>query len=127
MRHSTICDPKPRKGQILCHNFYKNVIKWLDQLTTHSITLAWCPGHSNIRGNERADELAKAATEQPGTTDTTITCSAKSENTLHKHGSKFGKTILNRDAMLKQTGFPPHLDHHPTSKALGTNGNYLDA
>ena len=70
---STICDPKPRKGQILCHNFYKNAIKWLNQSTTHRITLAWCPGHSNICGNERANKLAKAATEQPGTTDTTIT------------------------------------------------------
>ena len=70
---STICDPKPRKGQLLCYNFYKKAIKWLDQSTNHRITLAWCPGHSDIRGNERADKLAKAATEQPGTSDTTTT------------------------------------------------------
>jgi len=53
-------------------------------------------------------------------------CSNEPENASQKHGLKLGRTILNRDAILKQTGFPSHLDQHPILKTLETNGNYLD-
>ena len=32
---TTICNPQPRKGQILAYNFYHNVIRWLEQSDTH--------------------------------------------------------------------------------------------
>jgi len=54
------------------------------------------------------------------------TCSDEPENVSQKYGLKLGRTILNRDAILKQTGFFPHLDQHPISKTLETNGNYSD-
>jgi hypothetical protein len=37
--------------------------KFLDDDPTHSIEIAWCPSHCNIKGNDRADELAKEATQ----------------------------------------------------------------
>ena len=37
--------------------------KFLDDDPTRSIEVAWCPSHCNIPGNDRADELAKEATQ----------------------------------------------------------------
>ena len=57
-----ITDPKPGPAQYFTLSFH-NLIRPL--LTTHpnlSITVAWCPSHCGIPGNERADTLAKEAT-----------------------------------------------------------------
>jgi len=66
-----ICDPQPRKDQILAYDFYRNAIRWLEQSDIHQLTLAWCPSHLNIHGNERADKLAKSAIDLPEEIDTT--------------------------------------------------------
>jgi len=39
------------------------IIPFLESSNQHHIEIAWTPGHKNIVGNERADTLAKAATE----------------------------------------------------------------
>lgn len=70
---SAVIDPKPCQGQLLAHVFYRNTLKWLDTSPTHHLSLSWCPGHSKIRGNKRADQLAKEATSLPGLTDPTTT------------------------------------------------------
>jgi len=37
--------------------------KFLDDNLTYTIEIAWCLSHCNIKGNDRADELAKEATQ----------------------------------------------------------------
>ena len=58
-----IFDPKPGPGQLYAAKFHHKMTKFLNGNTTHSIKVAWCPSHCNIPGNDRADELAKEATQ----------------------------------------------------------------
>jgi hypothetical protein len=51
-----ISDPKLQPGQLYG-------AKFLDEDPTHSVGVPWCPRHCNIEGNDRADELAKEATQ----------------------------------------------------------------
>jgi hypothetical protein len=37
--------------------------KFLNNNPTHSIKITWCLSHCNIKGNKRADELTKEATQ----------------------------------------------------------------
>jgi len=39
------------------------IISFLESSNQHYIEITWAPGHKNVVGNERADTLAKAATE----------------------------------------------------------------
>ena len=48
-------------------------MSFLDENRGANIEVSWVPGHMNIEGNDRADELAKEATElEPATETTTI-------------------------------------------------------
>jgi len=50
----------PGKAQEYSLTFHRNILNLLDQHINLHIALTWCPGHFNIKGNERADELAKS-------------------------------------------------------------------
>jgi len=58
-----IFDPKPQPGQYYVAKFHRRTSKFLDDDITHTIEIAWCPSHCKIKGNDRADELAKEATQ----------------------------------------------------------------
>ncbi|KAF8958420.1 hypothetical protein BDZ97DRAFT_1668619, partial [Flammula alnicola] len=58
----SIFDPKPQPGQIYVSIFYTKLRTFLDNDPGHKLSVSWCPSHSDIKGNERADELAKEAT-----------------------------------------------------------------
>ena len=58
-----IFDPKPCPGQLYAAKFHHRMTKFLNTDKTHAIEVAWCPSHCNIKGNDRADELAKEATQ----------------------------------------------------------------
>ncbi|CAK5274979.1 unnamed protein product, partial [Mycena citricolor] len=60
---ATIFDPKPRAGQLYAHQFHKAICGFLEGDPQRTVEIAWSPGHCNIEGNERADELAKSGTE----------------------------------------------------------------
>ncbi|KAJ3886524.1 hypothetical protein GG344DRAFT_57283, partial [Lentinula edodes] len=55
----TIFDTSPKPGQGYCSNFYRKIVEFLDMDITHTVEVAWVPSHTGIRGNERADFLAK--------------------------------------------------------------------
>ena len=58
-------NPKPRPGQLYAAKFHHRVTKFLDVDNAHMIEyIAWCPSYCNIKGNDRADELAKEATQR---------------------------------------------------------------
>lgn len=58
-----IFDPKAKAGQAHAKRFRRYVEKFLDQDPQNTIDIDWSPGHQDIEGNERADELAKEAAE----------------------------------------------------------------
>ena len=69
---TAISDPKPKTAQFFALKFH-NIIRPL--LTTHEnlkISISWCPSHCGIPGNERADKLAKEATELERQTPYTV-------------------------------------------------------
>ncbi|KAJ3536486.1 hypothetical protein NMY22_g6022 [Coprinellus aureogranulatus] len=68
---SSIFNPRPTAGQSFAHSFYQLASKFLDADNNHRISIRWCPSHCGIRGNERADRLAKQATSLPSSSTTT--------------------------------------------------------
>jgi ribonuclease HI len=58
---NSIFDPKPAPGQIYAIKAHHHLTRFLDSHPKKQVTIAWCPSHKNIRGNERADKLAKEA------------------------------------------------------------------
>lgn len=58
-----IFDPKPQPGQLYAVKFHRKMTKFLDNSPTHTVEIEWCPSHCNIKGNDRADEIAKEATQ----------------------------------------------------------------
>ena len=55
-----IFNGSPGKAQASSLTFHNNILNLLDQNENLHITLTWCPGHLDIEGNKRADELAKS-------------------------------------------------------------------
>jgi len=58
-----IFNPKPQPGQLYTAKFHQRMAKFLNNNTTCTIEINWCPSHCKIQGNDRADELAKEATQ----------------------------------------------------------------
>jgi ribonuclease HI len=54
--------PKAEAGQHYALSFCQTISRILTENPEIKVNLAWCPSHSGIRGNERADTLAKSAT-----------------------------------------------------------------
>ncbi|KAJ7292119.1 hypothetical protein C8J57DRAFT_1492601 [Mycena rebaudengoi] len=79
-----------RRGKVLttCRGF-------LDRNPEHTIDIDWSPGYEGIKWNERADELAKAATEMWRTNETTTLTHARrvaKEKALARWTEKYKKT-----------------------------------
>ena len=53
-------DDKLKPGQLMIHNIVKTASTFLDNNPGHQLTISWIPGHCDMNGNTRADELAKA-------------------------------------------------------------------
>jgi ribonuclease HI len=60
---SAIVDPKPKTSQYFAIKFHQVIRPLLETHENLSISVSWCPSHCGIPGNERADQLAKEATE----------------------------------------------------------------
>ena len=58
----SIVEPKPSSAQLFALSFLNHIRTLLDSHPTLSVTVAWCPSHCGVPGNERADFLAKEAT-----------------------------------------------------------------
>jgi len=69
-----IFDPSTHPGQMASLLFCASIIALLGKFPLLEITLQWCPGHSNVIGNEVADSLAKAGISLPSL----ISCSYSS-------------------------------------------------
>ena len=68
-----IFDPKPKPGQLTALNFHNKISKFLDENDQRRVRIGWIPGHCHIKGNDRADELAKDATTLPNNNPDTRT------------------------------------------------------
>src|SRR5260370_13847922 len=52
---------RPGKAQTSSMNFRRHILALLDKHKELHIALTWCPGHFDLEGKERANELAKSA------------------------------------------------------------------
>jgi len=106
----TVPDPKPRQGQLLAYNFYQHMLQWLQKNSDNTLKAAWCPGHSDIPGNEQADQLAKEATLLPSSSEPTTTHNIRHAREHLKRGwtTLWGNLSHNKAAGQLQTGY-----HHP--------------
>ena len=59
---TAIMDPKPSLAQHFTAKFHQTIHPILESHDNLSISVAWCPSHCNIPGNDRANKLAKSAT-----------------------------------------------------------------
>jgi len=59
----TTFDVVPGSSQHVNLHTRSLIVSFLESSNQHRIEIAWTPGHKKIVGNERADALAKAATE----------------------------------------------------------------
>ena len=57
-----IFNPSNKSGQHYTYRFHKKLCDFLDQNPNNRLSISWCPSHTNIKGNEKADKLAKEAT-----------------------------------------------------------------
>ena len=56
-------NPRPKAAQHFALNFHQTIQPLLITHRNLSVSIAWCPSHCGIPGNERADQLAKEATD----------------------------------------------------------------
>jgi ribonuclease HI len=118
---STICDPKPRPGQLYAHQFHKKICDFLDVDDRRTVEIAWSPGHCDIDGNERADELAKQgvekATEMGGTRSHAL---KKSKEKILKAWMKEWRAAPKTGRYATANRFPPSLK--PTAHFTALDG-----
>jgi hypothetical protein len=101
----------------------KRDCRFLDQDETRRINLAWSPGHNGIKGNERADELAKQAV---GLASTAPWTSSRS-NATRRAKERCAKDWVKEWTRTPKTGhyaianrFPPSMK--PTKHFTALNG-----
>ena len=58
-----MANPRPKLAQHFALNFHQTIYPLLSNRRDLSIMIAWCPSHCGIPRNERADQLAKEATD----------------------------------------------------------------
>jgi hypothetical protein len=107
----TIFDDRATTGQFWTTTFRKAALDFLDADPTHTIELAWVPGHQDIKGNERSDILAKSGTQRrPRHSYTSLTHA-------HRAAQKIALDAWKAEWMAEPTGgrfaladrFPPCL------------------
>ena len=59
-----MADPSPNAAQIFAAKFHNTLQPILATNPQLSISISWCPSHCKIKGNDRADALAKKATQK---------------------------------------------------------------
>ena len=70
---ASIINEKPGSSQQISQKCVETATQFLNENRRASIEVSWVPGHMDIAGNDRADEIAKEATElEPATEITTI-------------------------------------------------------
>ena len=70
---SIASNPKPWQGQLIAYIFYQKALRWLNSSPYHHLSISWSPGHTKIRGNEKADKLVKEAIKLQSQFNTTTT------------------------------------------------------
>ena len=61
---TAMADPSPNAAQIFAAKFHNTLQPILATNPQLSISISWCPSHCKIKGNDRADTLAKEATQE---------------------------------------------------------------
>jgi ribonuclease HI len=71
----TITKANPGPSQQISQKFTETAMEFIDRNRGATIEVSWVPGHMGIEGNDRADSLAKEATDLEPITETTTIAS----------------------------------------------------
>lgn len=107
---STILDSRPRPSQRFSISFCEHAAEWLAADGSHQLSVSWVPSHVGVLGNERADELAKAAAPMEGPTSATYSYLRRraKERVLEKWRADHLAAFMPEQHMVRQ--LCPH--HH---------------
>ena len=108
-----IVDPKPSSAQFFTLSFHNQIRPLLETYPDLSITIAWCPSHCGITGNERADALAKEATAlgcQIPFSTTRSNAKRRAKNAITKLWQKEWKNAPKVGRFAISNRFPPSLN-----------------
>ena len=106
------------------------IISFLERSAQHHIEVAWAPGHKKIVGNEKADALAKAATEI-AVEDPPISLSYEKAQTrlqlVESWTTAWLRQLQQPSAFLQANRFPPSLkpNEHFTLTPRNTYGRLI--
>ncbi|KAJ3501041.1 hypothetical protein NMY22_g19059 [Coprinellus aureogranulatus] len=119
---SSIFNPRPTAGQSFAHSFYQLASKFLDADNINRISIRWCPSHCGIRGNERADRLAKQATSLSSTMATTRTNAIRrAKLAAQKEWTKEWRTAPHQGWFAVSDRLPPSLKPTKHARRLANN------
>ena len=119
-----ISDPKPQAAQLFAAKFHNSITPLLETHPNLSISISWCPSHCGIIGNDRANQLAKEATQLERNTPYSVSRSnavrRTKSTTLKLWKQEWEKQPLNgRYAIANR--FPPSLRPTPHFQQLKDN------
>ena len=103
----------------MAYIFYQKALRWLDSSPHHHLSISWSPGHTKIRGNEKADKLVKEAAKIQSQFNTTTTSASRR---AHEYMLTKWKWIWRNQPQNGRYGpanrIPPSLQPTPHFKAL---------
>jgi ribonuclease HI len=85
----------PGPSQYIVLQIRRSLEDFLTTSPLHHVQIAWIPGHHNVVGNERADELAKEATRHNDTFHSTFAnaCRRNKEEILQKWTESWNRDV----------------------------------
>jgi len=119
-----IADPSPQAAQLFAAKFHNTLRPLLEANPNLSVSISWCPSHCGIKGNERADVLAKEATQRERETPYSVTranATRRSKNSMLKLWRLQWKNQPRNGRYAVANQFPPSLKPTPHFQQLKDN------
>ena len=119
-----MADPSPNAAQIFAAKFHNTLQPILATNPQLSISISWCPSHCKIKGNDRADALAKKATQKESQAPYNLSqanAARRSKSSILKIWRKEWKNQPKTGRYAVSNQIPPSLNPTPHFRQLKDN------